>query len=122
MKAVLVTGGRNYHNVNHVRLTLDAEKPDFLIEGGCETGADTHARNWAADHGVQYATVPALWKKLGKPAGPIRNSAMVMLCKALEKAGIEAKVVAFPGGPGTASCVNIAERNKLLVRRVEDPT
>lgn len=120
MKAVLVTGGRNYHNVNHVRLTLDAEKPDFLIEGGCETGADTHARNWAADHGVQYATVPALWKKLGKPAGPIRNSVMVMMLKALESAGMECIVVAFPGGRGTASCVTIATDNELLVRQIQD--
>src|SRR5271155_2974515 len=120
MKAVLVTGGRNYSNMNHVRAKLDAEKPDFLIEGGCPTGADKHAQNWAEDRGVHHAIVPALWNKLGKSAGPARNSVMVMMLKALEGAGMECIVLAFPGGTGTASCVAIATDNELLVRKVED--
>jgi hypothetical protein len=121
MKAVLVTGGRNYANMNLVRTTLDAVNPDFLIEGGCPTGADKHARNWAEDRGVHHATVPALWNKLGKSAGPARNSVMVMMLKALEGAGMECTVFAFPGGSGTESCVTIATDNEFLVRCVEDP-
>jgi len=120
MKAVLVTGGRNYANMNHVRTTLDAVKPDFLIEGGCPTGADKHAQNWAEDRGVHHAVVPALWNKLGKSAGPARNSVMVLLLKALESSGMECIVLAFPGGRGTASCVTIATDNKLYVREMKD--
>ena len=121
MKVVLVTGGRDFSNMNRVRTTLDGISPDFLIEGGCPTGADTHARNWADDHGVHHAIVPALWSSsLGKGAGPARNSVMVMMCKALEKMGAEVIVVAFPGGQGTASCVSIATDNDLFVCKVED--
>ena len=120
MKAILVTGGRNYGNMDHVYRVLDAAKPDFIIEGGCPTGADAFARNWAENRGVQYATVPALWNKLGKPARPLRNSAMVLLLKALETSGMQCIVYAFPGGVGTTNCVSVARGSGLLVEEKAD--
>jgi hypothetical protein len=119
MKAVLVTGGRDYANRARVWVILDGIGPDLLIEGGA-TGADRLAREWAEDHGIHGVTVPARWNKLGKSAGPARNSVMVTICRALEKTGWDVIVVAFPGGHGTASLVSIATDNQLLVRNVED--
>lgn len=118
-KCVLVTGGRDYRDDKRVFDELDLFNPDFVIEGGA-TGADAMARKWAEQHGVHYATVPALWSAHGKPAGPRRNAVMVTLLKALETFGYECRVIAFPGGPGTRSCVSIAEERELFIKRIED--
>src|SRR5689334_16403693 len=49
---VLVTGGRDYDDAELVFRTLDQIHIDtpitLIIEGACPTGADAHARAWAA--------------------------------------------------------------------------
>jgi hypothetical protein len=119
MKCVLVTGGRDYRDSDCVFETLDELKPDLVIEGGA-IGADELVRKWAEAHGIHYGIFPANWAKRGKAAGPMRNAIMVKIVKALESAGWECIVVAFPGGRGTASCVSIAVDANLHIRRILD--
>lgn len=116
---VLVTGGRDYQNREKVSETLDAIDPSFLVEGGA-TGADALARAWADARGIHCATIPALWTKFGRSAGPIRNAVMVSIVKAFEATGTEVTVVAFPGGTGTSNCVTLASEQGLTVKRIRE--
>ena len=114
MKAVLITGGRDYLNYKVVSSVLDQLHPSFIITGGA-TGADAMAERWAAFHGVHAFVCAALWDAYGRRAGYIRNSALIAVAKRLS-----ATVVAFPGGRGTADCVRRAKAIPLLVRVVKD--
>lgn len=81
---------------------------ETIIDGGCLTGADRHARAWAARREIDNVNYPADWRQDGKKAGPRRNTRMV--------ADSEADVVvATPGGKGTADCVRKAVRAGLIV-------
>lgn len=73
----------------------------FVVQGGCATGADMHAREWCFKHGLPCATVSPAWKYHGNAAGPIRNRWMLDLLK-------PDRVIAFPGGAGTRDCVRQA--------------
>ena len=83
-----------------------------LVEGGAK-GADTMARNWAKTCDLKINTFNADWKKFGKAAGPIRNTAMV---KYVSSSGI---VVAFHSditkSKGALSLVGIAKKHNLTV-------
>jgi hypothetical protein len=117
---VLVTGGRKYalegkgvDERRHVYATLDAIRAHYgeiiLISGGAP-GLDTCAATWAEDKGVHCAIVRALWNKLGKPAGVLRNRAMAAL-----KPDI---CVAFPGNEGTADMKERADKAGVRVYEV----
>lgn len=104
---VIVCGGRDYADSTSVIAALDALHAkrgiDTLLEGGAD-GADKLARVWAVSVGVDLITVHANWKKHGKAAGPLRNSRMLALAMDLAASkSMDAGVVAFPGGPGTAN-------------------
>lgn len=123
---VVVTGGRSYgkddgehcSEQRHVWSVLDAlnavpdEPIDWLYCGGAP-GADSCAFRWAEAHKVPVTVVMAEWLKHGKAAGPKRNRAM--LEQAMERAeaaegyAMPVRLVAFPGGRGTANCVATAE-------------
>jgi len=77
---LLVCGGRDYSDYNAFLLVMDQLpfRPSIIIEGGA-TGADRMGRRWGIQNGVHYATVPALWDVFNNAAGPIRNSAMLIL-------------------------------------------
>ena len=112
---VLVTGGRDYDDRDTVRQTLDrvhAEHHIRLLVHGCATGADTLAAIWAMERGIQPAGCPALWDFYGKPAGTIRNGAMILLRPEL--------VVAFPGGDGTANMVGQALQARIRVIKADN--
>jgi hypothetical protein len=107
---ILVTGGREFGDELRVHEALHAQFPiDILIEGGAR-GADRLARYWAIRNGVHYATVPALWDIFENAAGPMRNSAMLLLRPT--------KLVAFPGGRGTADMVSKAKKAGVPVFHV----
>lgn len=114
---VLVCGGRKFSNIAQVDDVLDGIHQDarisHLIEGGAE-GADTIARTWALDRGVQPVTCKANWPKFGNGAGPRRNALMLALGPDL--------VVAFPGGSGTASTVRMARESGIRVIEVTAQT
>jgi len=107
VKDIIVTGGRNYSDVNHVNSVLSLFDIGLLIQGGAP-GADHLARMWADNHRIECITVSADWEKHGKAAGPFRNSTMLSLHP-------NAIVIAFPGGKGTADCVKKALSRGMTV-------
>jgi hypothetical protein len=89
---LIVCGGRNYADRDHVFAVLDdihAKRIIALIIEGDATGADRLAREWAQERGVPYRTEKPNWIQLGRRAGPDRNAMML----ALDPDG----VVAFQG-------------------------
>jgi hypothetical protein len=86
-----------------------------LLHGGAR-GADQAIGRAAHQLGWRVQSLPAEWGRYGRSAGPIRNRRL------LEQALAEAQahtspsfsasvlVIAFPGGPGTASLVQQARR------------
>lgn len=115
---VLVCGGRDYTDAQliHDQLSNYHDLLGFshVIHGGA-TGADSIAGEWAIQHGVQPVACKALWdyyRKQGKYkiAGFVRNKAMLGLGPEL--------VLAFPGGPGTASMIDLASKAGIRVERI----
>ncbi|MEB3167864.1 MAG: hypothetical protein VKK97_03940 [Synechococcaceae cyanobacterium] len=88
----------------------------LLLHGGAR-GADQAIGRAAHQLGWRVQSLAAEWRRFGRCAGPIRNRQL------LEQALIEAQahtspafsasvlVIAFPGGPGTASLVQQARRS-----------
>ena len=105
---LLVCGGRDYSDKDFVYKCLDNVKGkiDLIIEGGA-SGADRIARDWALSKGIHFATVEALWGSYSRRAGPLRNKAMLMLKPDA--------CVAFEGGYGTRSMVNLCHASGIKV-------
>lgn len=94
---LLVCGGRkfvNYDMLHNAIIKLPC--PNIIIQGGCD-GADNLAKIWAHKNGVHCAQVDALWPIYKKKAGPIRNSAMLLLKPNY--------CLAMPGNNGTRDMV-----------------
>lgn len=108
---VLVCGGRTYDNANVVNSVLDSLVPDakIVIHGGA-SGADSLAADWARSRGIQVCECKANWDYYSKGAGPIRNSAMLLLKPDL--------VIAFPGGSGTVDMLNKAQRSGVHIESI----
>jgi hypothetical protein len=93
----------------------DGRSVHLLLHGGAR-GADQAIGRAAHQLGWRVQSLPAEWGRYGRSAGPIRNRRL------LEQALAEAQahtspaftasvlVIAFPGGPGTASLVQQARR------------
>ena len=85
----IVCGGRSNEDVRLVYRTLNDHKAAcqergddlLLIDGGCITGVDKLAREWALHHETPHVTHPALWSVHGKKAGPLRNREMLKVWK-----------------------------------------
>jgi hypothetical protein len=113
VKRIIVTGSRIWPFAQVVRDTLDYVKlwqGDFqLIHGGCPTGADKIADDWAREQDWEPSVFEADWNRLGKAAGPLRNSAMVRM-------GAE-YCIGFPlvGAKSTGSwdCLRKAKKAKI---------
>lgn len=108
---ILVCGGRDvpdsdYPSVKAV-LKVIVRAGDTIIEGGTN-GIDHFAAVYAGtqvDVGVVHLQYKANWKQ-GTKAGYIRNKRML-------DEGKPDLVVAFKGGKGTASMVNLARKAKV---------
>lgn len=115
MRVVIVTGSRNWENQRLVWAALDDHKPDLVVHGGCESGADEHADRWAKRRQVDTRVFRAKWGtgfKRDHGAGPRRNTQML-------DAYPEAIVLAFPqGGPGTADCMSKARERRMQIEVV----
>ncbi len=108
---VVVTGGRTYSDTERVFQMLDrihkVRSIKILITGACPYGgADLLAENWAKSREVNYVGVPAKFKSLGGPAGPLRNKWI------LDNLNPNI-VLAFPGGKGTANMVREAVKRDI---------
>ena len=87
----------------------------LVLHGGAR-GADAAIGRAAQQLGWSSLVMPAQWQLHGRAAGPIRNREL--LEQAIAKAVAHTSpgslasvlVVAFPGGPGTASLVREARR------------
>jgi hypothetical protein len=87
--------------------SIHAREPiSMLIHGGAR-GADKMAGRWAYHKGIHAAEVCALWDAFGKAAGHRRNEAMLELGPTL--------VIAFQGGKGTQSMIDIAEKARVKI-------
>ena len=110
---VLVCGGREYNDREHLFTLLDFYHKEFtfthLIHGGA-AGADTLAGEWADSRNIRKTVYKADWKKYGKAAGPIRNKHM-----AKQKPDL---VIAFPGTQGTAHMINTAHKFGIPVEEL----
>lgn len=110
IKSILVCGGRDYADIAKVYAELDAMKSllgDLLIVTGAAPGADSIAEQWAKNRQVPYLGMPAKWNKYGKAAGFRRNSEMAALAPDF--------VMAFRGGKGTQSMINLAKKLSLTL-------
>lgn len=98
---LLVFGGRDFNDRDAVFKALDAvdrKRTIYLIVEGGATGADTLAREWAAERGACWLEFPVTakdWREKGAAAGPLRNAEMLLLAA-------PDGAVQFPGGSGTA--------------------
>ena len=112
---VLVCGGRTYTDRDRVFRELDdlhAQQPITLVIHGEAKGADRSAEAWAMSRGVARARFLADWARLGRAAGPLRNTQMIA-------EGKPDLVLAFPGKRGTADMTRRAFSAGLPVVRVE---
>lgn len=112
---VLVCGGRDYQDREHVFATLDAihaKTPVSCIIQGRAPGGDALAGSWAVSRLISCHVFAAEWQKHGRAAGPIRNKRML-------EEGRPDLIVAFPGGTGTADMVRQARRAGVRVVAVE---
>ena len=71
--------------------------PEKIIHGAAK-GADSMAAAWADRMAIPSIAVRADWQLHGKAAGPRRNEEMLVRHK-------PKRVIAFPGGVGTADIV-----------------
>jgi predicted polyphosphate/ATP-dependent NAD kinase len=110
-RRVCVTGGRDFGDTSLVESIFDELRigiGDTVVNGGC-SGADTVCQQVAMRRLANVETHHANWKEHGRAAGPIRNREML-------KSGVDV-LIAFPGGRGTADCVNAAK--KLGIRVID---
>jgi len=123
---IIVCGGRDYNDRATVFSTLDRfvierglmTPPDrfgntlpagiTIITGGCPTGADANAVDWAIVNWCPFREYKADWSTHGRAAGPIRNQHM------LDDSNPNV-VIAFPGGKGTADMVRRASTKGVEV-------
>jgi hypothetical protein len=113
---ILVTGGRDYADYAHVKRVLDEERPMVVVQGECPYGgADQLAAKWCEETGTPCIGMRAPWKRFKRGAGPIRNGWMLDFLPIY-------KVIAFPGGDGTANCIQQAEAREVLVRDERSPS
>lgn len=112
---IVVTGGRDYADVERVALALGFLHARYVVQRvahGGATGADEHAKVWARVARInEVVEYPADWKRLGRRAGPARNRLMLDE----ERPDL---VVAFPGGRGTADCCAAARERGIRVWEV----
>lgn len=102
VRRVLVCGGREFTDFRLILSVLSRLSPSLVIEGGAR-GADTGARVAAGRLGIPVREFPADWARFGRRAGYLRNEQMLA-------EGHPDMVLAFPGGPGTASMVRLARQ------------
>jgi len=117
---LLVCGGRAYGDAGALAWELNrwaVQHDNLVVICGYDPdderfqGADQLAFEWARAHGVPVFPFPAPWRKFGRSAGPRRNRRM-------RDWGCPEKVVAFPGGRGTADMCEAAQESGIRVHHV----
>lgn len=108
---VLICGSRNWPTFDDdlIRNYVESLPPDAVVIEGGAPGADSHARFWAAQRGLEVRELKADWQTHGKKAGPIRNRRMLDL--------VPDRVAAFQLGRsrGTQDTIDEATRRGIPV-------
>lgn len=113
MTRILVTGGRDFADVDFLDRVLDEfhagpRGPIGVVIHGAARGADSLAGAWAERRGVMVEAYVADWEGQGRAAGPLRNKLML-------DEGKPDIVIAFPGGRGTANMMKQATERGVEV-------
>lgn len=113
----LVCGGRDftdqaYFNYMMSNMVYVYGMPKAIVHGDAR-GADRMAGDWARRHDVIEYACPADWDTHKKAAGPIRNREMM-------KTHNPDRVIAFPGGKGTADMVSVAESKEVWFIKIPE--
>jgi len=124
---ILVCGGRNFNDTSMLWNELDAlGKIDCIIQGDA-TGADSLAKDYATEHGIDHEDYPAKWDNVKAPGAVIRTSKYGRKYNVLagfqrnEKMIIFGEpdlVIAFPGDKGTADMVKRARKAGIEVKEI----
>ena len=110
MYYLIIAGGRDFNDYPLLERTVDQflkdVRDEITIFCGKASGADSLGERYALARGYAVQYFPALWKKFGRAAGPVRNQEMVDRADAL---------VAFWDGKsrGTAHIIGAARRQQL---------
>lgn len=126
---VLVTGGRDYREKDHLFSIMDrlhAERKFTTVVHGdaglyklyarrplAIAGADALSGRWADERGIDQIKFPANWTGFGDAAGMRRNKQMLEFSR-------PNLCVAFSGGRGTANMMRIAREAGVELVDVED--
>jgi hypothetical protein len=110
---IIVTGSRKWHRPDRVHLILDSYMPRLVVEGNCPTGADQHARQWLARHGLPTRSYTADWRRYGDRAGFIRNG--IMLHEWCRFPNVRVCAFPLPDGSGTQDCMAQARALGMIV-------
>jgi hypothetical protein len=115
---ILVTGSRDWTDDTVIGEALSEairlvwhDRGVVIVHGGCPTGADRMAHEWAEVFGVAVERHPANWQLNGKRAGFIRNQKMVNLGADMVLAFIK------DGSRGASHTAALAEQAGITVRR-----
>lgn len=73
---ILITGSRKWTDVKTIEQAILLHKATCVVEGAAP-GADLIAEGVCKRHQINYRGYPAKWTKLGKKAGPVRNTEML---------------------------------------------
>ena len=114
MTTVLVCGSRNWEDAVVIRWALTKLQTydvTTIIEGEAK-GADIIARKEALQLGIEVIGMPAVWKKHGKSAGPIRNRRMLEIGKPDLVIGFHED---FENSKGTADMIKAARTKNIPV-------
>lgn len=116
MKYLLIAGSRTFEERELLYRVVDevlaGDNEAVIIEGGA-AGADSLAKDYALEHGLELLEFKADWKQYGRAAGPKRNDEMVNYIK--EKDG-EALYFWDEESKGTKQCIESAKRKEVPVR------
>ncbi len=109
-KIILVTGGRDFDDVRRInKALLPYRSVGNILITGAARGADSIAEATWKRWQLPYVGVPAFWDRAGRAAGQARNHQMIVGNSLAPHAHLVPDVVvAFPGGRGTAGCIEQA--------------
>ncbi len=94
------------------RFHAKLDKKKLIVLSGHAKGADAQAEKWCWERRVSLEIYRADWDKHGKAAGPFRNEDILTKYK-------PRKLIAFPGGRGTADMVQRAKNRRGEIDVVE---